>query len=80
MAQKQIATPSKWRPSRIGLGPLLFNIYIHDLTALIAKKFAYADDLAIMHSAENWQMLERVLTQDMATLSNYLQKWKLKLV
>ena len=32
-----------------------------------------------MHSAEDWQSLERTLTQDMATLSSYLQKWKLKL-
>ena len=36
-------------------------------------------DLAIMHSAEDWQSLEETPTQDMATLSSYLQKWKLKL-
>ena len=45
----------------------------------IARKYAYADDLAIMHSARDWQVLEETLTQDMATLSSYLQKWKLKL-
>ena len=61
------------------LAPLLFNIYIHDLPATIAKKFAYADDLAILHSAKDWQTLEGTLTQDMATLSSYLQNWKLKL-
>ena len=61
------------------LAPLLFNIYTHDLPATIAKKFAYADDLAILHSARDWQTLERILTQDTATLSSYLQKWKLKL-
>ena len=33
----------------------------------------------MMHSAEDWQSLEGTLTQDMATLSLYLQKWKLKL-
>ena len=37
---------------------ILFNIYTHDLPETIAKKFAYADDLAIMHRAENWQELE----------------------
>ena len=31
-----------------------------------------------MHSAEGWQSLEGTLTQDVATLSSYLQKWKLK--
>jgi len=29
---------------------LLFNIYISDLTTTVAKKYAYADDLAIMHA------------------------------
>ena len=32
-----------------------------------------------MHSAKGWKTLEVTLTQDMATLSSYLQKWKLKL-
>ena len=32
-----------------------------------------------MHSAEDWQSLEGTLTQEMATLSSHLQKWKLKL-
>ena len=45
----------------------------------VARKFVYTDDLAIMHSAENWQSLEGTLTQDMATLTLFLQKWKLKL-
>ena len=45
----------------------------------VARKFVYADDLAIMHSADDWQSVEGTLTQDMATLSSYLQKWKLKL-
>ena len=47
------------------MAPLLFNIYTHDLT--------------IIHSAEDWQSLEGTLTQDMATLSSYLRKWKMKL-
>ena len=37
---------------------LLFNIYIHDLPVTIARKFAYADDLEIMHSTSNWKTLE----------------------
>jgi len=34
------------------LAPLLFNIYISDLPTTISRKYAYADDLAIMHAVE----------------------------
>ena len=54
-------------------------MYTHDLPVTVARKFVYADDLAIMHSAEDWQPVEGTLTQDMATLLSYLRKWKLKL-
>jgi len=68
-------------PQGTVLALLLFNIYTHDLPTTIktSRKFAYADDLAIMHSAFKWQTVEGTLNQDMATLSTYLQKWKLKL-
>ena len=46
---------------------------------MISKKFAYADDLALLHSSGNWKDLEGTLSQDMSTLSAYLQTWKLKL-
>ena len=61
------------------LAPLLFNIYTYDLPATVGRKFAYADDLAILHCASDWQAFEETLSQDMATLSSYLYKWKLKL-
>jgi len=32
------------------LTPLLFNIYISDLSNTISRKYAYVDDLAIMHA------------------------------
>ena len=35
------------------LAPLLFNIYTYDLPSLISRKFAYADDLALLHSSGN---------------------------
>ena len=47
---------------------------------MISKKFAYADDMAILHSTGDWQTLKGTLTQDMKTLSSYLQKWKRKLI
>ena len=46
---------------------------------MISRKFAYADDLALLHSSGNWKDLEGTLSQDMATLSVYLQTWRLKL-
>ena len=59
--------------------PLLFNIYTYDLPSMISRKFAYADDLALLHSSGNWKHLEGTLSQDMSTLSAYLQTWSLKL-
>ena len=46
---------------------------------MISRKFAYADDLALLHFSGNWKDLERTLSQDMSTLSSYLQTWRLKL-
>ena len=46
---------------------------------MISRKFAYADDLALLHSSGNWKDLEGTLSQDMSTLSAYLQTWMLKL-
>jgi len=50
---------------------LLFNICTHGLPRATSIKFAYADDLAIMHSAPKWQTLEATLNQDMATLFTF---------
>ena len=61
------------------LAPLLFNIYTYDLPSMISRKFDYADDLALLHSSGNWRDLEETLSQDMPTLSAYLQTWRLKL-
>ena len=61
------------------LVPLLFNIYMYDLPNTTARKYACADDLAIMHTAWSWQEAEEVWNQDMARLSDYLRKWRLKL-
>ena len=59
------------------LAPLLFNIY--DLPSMISRKFAYADDLALLHSFGKWKDLKGTLSQDMSTLSAYLQTGRLKL-
>jgi len=55
------------------LAPLLFNIYSSDLPTTVPRKYAYADDLAIMHADGAWQAVEAVLSKDMATIGEYLQ-------
>ena len=66
-------------PQRLVLAPLLFNIQISDLSTTISRKYAYADDRATMHADGDWQAVEGAASKDMATLSEYLQTWKLKL-
>ena len=60
------------------LALLLFNIYIYDLPSTASKKYAYGDEVAILYSSGDWKVLERTLSEDMATLSAYLQTWRLK--
>ena len=80
-AQSRLRRLKNGVPQESVLAPFLFYIYTHDLPVTVARKLVYADDLAIMHSAEDLQSLEGTLAQDMATLSpyRYLKKWKLKL-
>ena len=35
------------------LASILFNIYTYDLPSMISRKFAYADDLTLLHSSRN---------------------------
>jgi len=61
------------------LAPLLFSIYMSDLPTTVSRKYAYADDLAIVHANGDWQAVEVVLTKNVTTIGEYLQTWKLKL-
>ena len=61
------------------LAYFLFNTYISDLSITVSGKYAYADDLAIMHVDWDWQAVEGMLTKAMATVGEYLKTWKLKL-
>ena len=61
------------------LAPLLFNIYTYYLPSMIFRKFAYADDFNIASLFWKLKDLEGTLSQDMFTLSAYLQTWRLKL-
>ena len=61
------------------LAPLLFNIYTYDLPSMTFQKYAYADDLALLHASRDWKAMEDTLSQDMTTLLAYFQTWRLKL-
>ena len=61
------------------LAPFLYNIYTYDLPTSVLQKYTYADNLALKHSARDWQAIEGLLSQDLVTLAVYLQTWWLKL-
>jgi len=61
------------------LAPLLFSMCTSDLPTTVSRKYAYTDDLAIIHADGDWQAVEGMLSKDMATVSEYPQTWKLKL-
>ena len=74
--QSRLRLPKNGVPQGSVLAPLLFNIYTYYLPSMISRKFAHADDLALLQSSEN---LGGTLSQDMCTLSSHLQTWGLKL-
>ena len=78
-SQSKLRRPKNGVSQGSVLAPLLFNIYTHGLTVTISRKFFYTDDIAIMHLTSNWKTLEETLSQDLTTITLYLQKWKLKL-
>ena len=46
---------------------------------MTSQKYAYADDLALLYASRDWKAMEDNLSQDMTTLSSYLQTWSIKL-
>lgn len=60
------------------LSPLLFNLYISDLPETTARKFCYADDLALATQHKNLEKTEEILTKDLSTLDQYFKKWRLR--
>ena len=61
------------------LAPLFFNIYTYDLPSVTFKKYAYADDLTLLYASRDWKTVKDTLSQDITTVSVYLQTWRLKL-
>ena len=57
-------------PQRSVLALLLFNIYVYDLPSTVSRRYAYADNLALLYSSDDWKDLEGVLSQDMTNNFN----------
>ena len=45
------------------------DCYIQFLSSTTSKKYAYVDNLSLLHSCGSWKALEGALSQDMAALS-----------
>lgn len=60
------------------LSPILFNLYIIDLSNTISRKFIYADDITLVMQNNKLETPEKVLTGDLGIISAYLYRWRLK--
>ena len=69
----------EWCSTGSVLAPYFITIYVSDLPPTISSKFAYADDLALVHTAGDWRTFDKTISQNMATLQTYRQKLKLNL-
>ena len=61
------------------LAPILYNIYTSDFPATLATRYMYADDVALKASGHTTSEIEKSLSVDMQTVSEYLKEWRLKL-
>jgi len=60
-----------WLPQGSVLLPVLFNIYISDITETTARKFMYADDIALVAQADTLESVETILNRDLNKLHIY---------
>jgi hypothetical protein len=77
------SSPSKIRcsvPQGSILGPLLFLIYVNDMSAVVKNKLLlYADDSAILVSGKNKDQITSALSKDLEFVSHWLVDNKLSL-
>ena len=63
------------------LGPLLFLIYVNDMSGVVKNKLLlYADDSCIMVAGRNRSFIEQELTQDLELINQWLIDNRLSLV
>jgi len=63
MANKASYDASRTASHKSVPAPLLFYIYICDLSTTVSRQYVYADDLAIMHADADLQVVERYRTR-----------------
>ena len=69
-----------WRPQDSVLGPLLFIIYVNDISnACALENILYADDAALMLADKNVKRLKRAVNCELAQLDEWLISNKLTL-
>jgi len=61
------------------LAPTLFNLYTSDLPLTRSRKYIYADDICLATKAKTMEELSGILTADIKTMSQYFNKWHLRL-
>ncbi len=61
------------------LGPLLFSIYINDISSLKlnGRLLLYADDSTLIISAKSYEKLQHKINQDMVLINNWLKQNRL---
>ena len=69
-----------WHSSGINTGPLLFLIYVNDMTGAVSNKLLlYADDLAILVADKCLSNIETILQNELEIVSEWLVDNKLSL-
>lgn len=62
------------------LGPLLFLIYVNDISEnLLSLTRLFADDSSLFVSATNIEDLEGILNHDLLIITNWAKQWLIKL-
>ena len=66
-------------PQGSTLSPILFNIYISDISTTVSHQYGYGDDKALLDCSKYWPKVEETLFGYMEGLADFLQTWRLKL-
>jgi Reverse transcriptase (RNA-dependent DNA polymerase) len=58
------------------LAPVLFNLYLSDITDTLSKQFQYADDIALTYQANSFPECATNLEADLERLNGYFRRWR----